>query len=222
MLTQHQSDGHQQLEVKLQDKQERKQEELQEEKQENKQNPCYCEAHQLEKNSTQSHSNTYSHTSELQISIESQTHSHSSQSHSHTYHHPHPSNKSSKHLNENRFCPYAGKNIKNVNKKGSQSNPTTTTTPHPCKDCDKTGKKFSQFSGLTCLVAEDNEINRRVAQLILSKLGIICVFAQDGQDAFEKAKNEAFNFIFMDIMMPTMDGFECTGLIRFFFFFFFF
>ena len=69
-------------------------------------------------------------------------------------------------------------------------------------------------SNLVILVAEDNEINIRVAQTIFSNLGYKIDIAKNGNEAAEKVKNRAYDIIFMDLMMPEKDGIQATVDIR--------
>ncbi|MCG8411015.1 MAG: response regulator [Bacteroidales bacterium] len=64
------------------------------------------------------------------------------------------------------------------------------------------------------LVAEDNIINQRVAKTIFKNLGYEIYIAQNGKDCIEKVKENNFDIIFMDIMMPEKDGLEATAEIR--------
>ena len=63
------------------------------------------------------------------------------------------------------------------------------------------------------LIAEDNAINQRLIQNILESMGLQTDLANNGQEAFEKRKNNHYDIVFMDIQMPVMDGVEATHAI---------
>ncbi|MGV3706504.1 MAG: response regulator [Arcticibacter sp.] len=67
---------------------------------------------------------------------------------------------------------------------------------------------------LNILVAEDNPVNQRLALLLLRKLGYEAQFANNGIEAIEKARENHYDLIFMDVSMPEMDGFQATRAIR--------
>jgi two-component system sensor histidine kinase/response regulator len=69
-------------------------------------------------------------------------------------------------------------------------------------------------SHLRILVAEDHDINRRLAMLMLEKLGCRPDFACDGQEAVEAWQRFSYDAILMDCQMPLLDGYEATREIR--------
>lgn len=73
------------------------------------------------------------------------------------------------------------------------------------------------FSGKSVLLAEDNQMNQRLAENILTSVGFAVDIANDGTEAVEKMKEAPagyYDVILMDIQMPKMDGYEATNLIR--------
>jgi signal transduction histidine kinase len=66
------------------------------------------------------------------------------------------------------------------------------------------------------LLVEDNPVNQKMTDLMLSKAGYMIDIAADGKEAVYKytTKPDAYDLIFMDINMPIMDGFQATRLIR--------
>jgi CheY-like chemotaxis protein len=67
---------------------------------------------------------------------------------------------------------------------------------------------------LRILLAEDNRVNQRVAQLTIERLGHIIVVVEDGRQAVEAVRRAKFDLVLMDIQMPIMDGSEATSQIR--------
>ncbi|WP_423146268.1 two-component regulator propeller domain-containing protein [Rubrolithibacter danxiaensis] len=73
---------------------------------------------------------------------------------------------------------------------------------------------FAQTHPLNILIAEDNLINQKLATRILNKLGYEPQIANNGKEAVEMLQQHPFDIIFMDMLMPEMDGLEATRLIR--------
>lgn len=64
------------------------------------------------------------------------------------------------------------------------------------------------------LLAEDNAVNQMVAVSLLKALGCAVTVAPNGIEAVRLAERQPFDLIFMDCMMPDLDGFEATARIR--------
>jgi two-component system, sensor histidine kinase and response regulator len=70
------------------------------------------------------------------------------------------------------------------------------------------------LNGMRILVAEDNPTNQQVAQAILEGAGIVVTIVDNGEEAVEALRHNAFDAVLMDIQMPRMNGYEATRLIR--------
>ncbi|SFV51719.1 putative sensor protein [hydrothermal vent metagenome] len=81
---------------------------------------------------------------------------------------------------------------------------------------DITREHFSEFSGNSLLIVEDNLINQKVLTNILGKSGIDIELANNGEEAVVKVTTgkKKFDLVLMDINMPIMDGYTATQQIR--------
>ena len=89
----------------------------------------------------------------------------------------------------------------------------------PDADKREEQKEVSEKSikGLHILLAEDNELNMEIAEFMLQNEGADVSKAWNGQEAvelFRKSEPGEFDVILMDIMMPVMNGYEATKIIR--------
>jgi len=82
------------------------------------------------------------------------------------------------------------------------------------KQTDSKKTKNEQVLQHTVLLVEDNAVNQKIALIMLKKLGIEADLAVDGKQAVEQWKTYHHTFIFMDCLMPEMDGYQATQAIR--------
>ena len=69
------------------------------------------------------------------------------------------------------------------------------------------------FTNLSALIVEDNIINQKLLDRILSKFDITVTIANNGLEAVNLRKENSYDIIFMDIQMPIMNGVEATKKI---------
>ncbi len=70
------------------------------------------------------------------------------------------------------------------------------------------------LNGLKVLVVDDSKTIRRTAETLLSKEGCQVFTAIDGFDALSKIADHQPDLIFVDIMMPRLDGYQTCSLIK--------
>ncbi|WP_113638759.1 response regulator [Nubsella zeaxanthinifaciens] len=64
------------------------------------------------------------------------------------------------------------------------------------------------------LLVEDEKLNQMLTKKLIEENGFICDVANNGKEAVEKALSFNYDLILMDIMMPVMDGFEASKIIK--------
>ena len=70
------------------------------------------------------------------------------------------------------------------------------------------------LNGLKVLVIDDSKTIRRTAETLLSKEGCTVFTAEDGFDALSKIADHRPDIVFVDIMMPRLDGYQTCSLIK--------
>ena len=70
------------------------------------------------------------------------------------------------------------------------------------------------LTGLKVMVIDDSKTIRRTAETLLKKEGCDVVTAIDGFEALAKISDQQPNIIFVDIMMPRLDGYQTCALIK--------
>jgi signal transduction histidine kinase/CheY-like chemotaxis protein len=84
-------------------------------------------------------------------------------------------------------------------------------------EVDETKKLSVNFAleyPLNILITEDNPVNQKLAERVLTKLGYKPAQAMNGQEALAALQLNHYDIILMDIQMPVMDGLETTRVIR--------
>ncbi len=79
---------------------------------------------------------------------------------------------------------------------------------HLVRDMEK------MFDGLKAMIVDDSKTIRRTAETLLKKVGCEVVTAIDGFDALGKIADQKPDIIFVDIMMPRLDGYQTCALIK--------
>ncbi len=74
--------------------------------------------------------------------------------------------------------------------------------------------KQGSLSGLKVMVIDDSKNIRRTAETLLRKEGCEVVTATDGFEALAKISDQQPQIIFVDIMMPRLDGYQTCALIK--------
>ncbi|MDR2172602.1 MAG: twitching motility response regulator PilG [Burkholderiales bacterium] len=71
-----------------------------------------------------------------------------------------------------------------------------------------------QLAGIKVMVIDDSNTIRRSAEIFLLQAGCVVILAEDGFDALAKIADQKPDLIFVDIMMPRLDGYQTCALLR--------
>ncbi len=72
----------------------------------------------------------------------------------------------------------------------------------------------ASFEGIKVVVIDDSKTIRRTAETLLKKAGCEVITATDGFESLSKVMEHQPNIIFVDIMMPRLDGYQTCALIK--------
>ena len=76
------------------------------------------------------------------------------------------------------------------------------------------GERTGSLGGLRVMVIDDSKTIRRTAETLLKREGAEVVTATDGFEALAKIADQQPQIIFVDIMMPRLDGYQTCALIK--------
>jgi CheY-like chemotaxis protein len=71
-----------------------------------------------------------------------------------------------------------------------------------------------QGEQVSVLLVEDHEINRKLAEIMIERMGCRLVSVRDGLQALDAMDKSRFDVVLMDVMMPVMDGLAALKLVR--------
>jgi twitching motility two-component system response regulator PilG len=75
-------------------------------------------------------------------------------------------------------------------------------------------KNSGELTGMRVMVIDDSKTIRRTAEMLLKKEGCDVITAVDGFEALSKISDHQPQIIFVDIMMPRLDGYQTCALIK--------
>ncbi|MGL6041325.1 MAG: response regulator, partial [Deefgea sp.] len=73
---------------------------------------------------------------------------------------------------------------------------------------------MSSLAGIKVMVIDDSNTIRRSAEIFLGQAGCTVILAEDGFDALAKITDNHPDVIFVDVMMPRLDGYQTCALIK--------
>jgi PAS domain S-box-containing protein len=99
---------------------------------------------------------------------------------------------------------------------GSLADVSIATSPQARKTSDVVERESHQIdlSGIRVLLADDGDTNRKLVRILLERRGATVAVAENGEIAVQRAREQSFDVILMDMQMPVMDGYTATSKLR--------
>lgn len=88
--------------------------------------------------------------------------------------------------------------------------------PEPLPEVKPAEEANKEINLERILIVEDNNVNQLVMKKMLKNIGVEIDIADNGKIGFEKVLKNKYDLVFMDLLMPEMDGYEATKEIRYF------
>jgi signal transduction histidine kinase/ActR/RegA family two-component response regulator len=117
----------------------------------------------------------------------------------------------SQHFQEKRVDIPKNNDVLQVNNDTNNSNNNHANTNNNKSENNGDDKKLKQ---LNVLIAEDNPMNRLILKHMFTKIGVSFTLVENGQEAVSAVKTADYDFVFLDLHMPVLDGFTAAQLIR--------
>jgi two-component system, sensor histidine kinase len=95
-----------------------------------------------------------------------------------------------------------------------QARPPVPAVANAANDRNIVSFNGARFRRANILLVEDNIVNQEVATEYLTAMGCLVTVAQNGHEGLTRYQTGAFDLVFMDGLMPVMDGLQATRLIR--------
>ena len=101
-----------------------------------------------------------------------------------------------------------------IHQEVSDATPMGTYHKHRKEEAEKAPKKTLKVLQADVLIVDDNELNLKVAAALMKKMNVFPDLANSGQQSIEMARKKHYDIIFMDHMMPEMDGIEALEILK--------
>jgi len=113
------------------------------------------------------------------------------------------------------YADFLPKPVRRITLKNALLSASESNSIFPSKTETHVASKVSHVvHGARVLLVEDSDVNRKVASIMLRRLGCKVTVAHDGFEALENLRKDDFDLVFLDVQMPVLDGIETVRRIR--------